>query len=627
MRTQTKRFAIALFLLLVLSSAVQCGRPAASASGVPRYYGFLDHFPEATVEALDLAYVKAGEVVRVAGEGRFCLFEHADAQVTFPSVPTYENGRLVFGVGIHQEAWNRPGDGVVFALEVVDEAGRTHRLYERHLDPYNRPEDRRWFDETLDLGIFAGQRLQVRFVTEAGGSNQNDWAAWSLPYLVSEEPVDAMSRGLPNILFITLDTVRADHLSSYGYARQTSPTLDRLAQEGVRFAHSYSHSEHTNPSHLTMLTGLYPRSHGIANNHTTVPLEITTIPERLQEVGFHTAGVVSAYHLGPVLNMDQGFTDFFSCERERRRGDITTEIALEWLLEQGQEPFFLWVHYFDPHAPYLPPGPYASLHDATSVFAPYRRPMTELRLPANWVQRYGDWPAAAEDVAEVIAQYDGAITYADAQVARLLAHLEEQGLSDHTIVIVTADHGEGFGEHGVAFDHYGLHEEMVHVPLVIRYPGRLPRALVVKDLVGHVDLGPTLFDLLGLAIPQEMQGLSLVPLMEGRRWSGREGIVSQQHDDLTVAVRSKDWRLILQLRDDDVWPLYSLRMGLEELYDLQADPDALDNLLPEPPSSARRAHRSLSDLLDTWRQDISLTMVEGAPLDEDTEELLRRLGY
>lgn len=627
MRIGLRRLAATLFLLLPLLGAGQCARSPAKPSGFPRYYDFSAHLSEASVEAADAAFVQGNQLVRVAGEGRFCLFEHADARVSFPQVPVYSNGQLSFGIGINQEVYGLPGDGVVFRLEVVDETGRTHHLYERRLDPHHRPEDRRWFDETVDLRAFAGQRLLVRFVTEAGATNQNDWAAWSSPRLLSEEAGATSAEGLPNVLFITIDTLRADHLSSYGYPRQTSPTLDRLAQEGVRFDRAYSHSDHTNPSHLTMLTGLYPRSHGIADNLTNVPQEILTIPERLQELGFLTVGVVSVYHLGPVLGMDQGFTDFFPCEEGRRRGDVTTEIALGWLEERGQEPFFMWVHYFDPHAEYRPTYPYDILYDPASGPAPYSRPMEEVQLPANWAERYGDWPPPATDIAEVIAQYDGAVAFADAQVARLLAYLDEHGLSDRTIVIVTGDHGEGFGEHGVTFDHYGLHEEIVHVPLIVRFPGRLPRGRVVEELVGHVDLGPTLFQLFGFAVPEQMQGVSLVPLMEGRRWVGREGIVSQQHDDLSLAVRSEKWRLILQLQDDDVWPLYVLRAGDEELYDLESDPGAQVNLFPEPSTSARKAFRSLSDLLRAWQEDVPLTETAGASLDAEVEEMLRRLGY
>lgn len=594
----------------------------------PRRYDFMARFGEAQVETPDPAYVVAGDMVPVAGEGRFGLFAHAPTQITYPAVPLYEEGRLQFGVGLHQEAWGRPGDGVRFALEVRDEAGQVHRLYERHLNPYRRPQDRAWFDETVDLADLANQRVQVTFRTEAVTNNQNDWAVWSGPHLRSWEHRTPAGRDeRPNVLLITLDTLRADHVSCYGYPRQTSPTLDRLAQEGVRFAHAYSHSEYTTPSHLTMLTGLYPRSHGVINNHIPAPEDLLTLPERLQGLGYHTAGAVSVYHLGPSVRMDQGFTDFFSCEAERRKGGETADLALQWLDGPRREPFFLWVHYFDPHAEYLPPYPYNLLYDASPPYAPYRLPMEKVQLTADWAERYGDWPMYAEDVAEVIAQYDGAIAYTDAQVARLLARLEQQGLDDRTVVIVTADHGEGFGEHGVAFDHYGLYEEMVHVPLIVRAPGRLPAGQVVEDLVGHVDLGPTLLDMLDQPIPKEMPGHSLVPLMEGRRWRGHEGIVSQQRDDLSLGLRTAGWRMILQKQDDDAWPLYQLQAGVVELYDLEADPGEEQNLAPVDSAALRKREGELSERLLKWQRDTPLAATGEGELDEETEEMLRRLGY
>jgi arylsulfatase A-like enzyme len=586
------------------------------------------HLGEAEVQAPAPAYVKADELVFVAGERRFSLFAHAPSQITFNSVPVYADGQLTFGIGLHRDAWDRVGDGVNFVLEVVDGEGATHRLYERWLDPHSTPADRAWFDESIDLNRFAGQQVQIVFRTEAGTNNQNDWAAWSDPVLVSWEEASEPPEESPNVLLITIDTLRADHVSSYGYPRNTTPILDCLANEGVRFSHAYSHSDHTNPSHLSMLTGLYPRSHGIANNHTRIPLELVTIPERLQALGYHTVGAVSAFHLGPVLNMDQGFEDFFPTDQERRLGGTTTEIVQEWLIEKRQQPFFMWVHYFDPHAPYLPPHPYDILYDAGPTYAPFRLPMADLQMPENWPQRYGDWPASAEDVAEIIAQYDGAIRYTDTQVGQLLETLRNLDLLDNTIVIVTSDHGEGFGEHGVAFDHYGLHEETVHVPLIVWAPGRLSPGQVVEELVGHVDLGPTLYELLGFSVPQDLQGISLVPALQGQRWHGYKGIVSQQHDSLSQSVRTAEWRLILQQQDDEVWPLYPLQAGQLELYNQEEDPKEASNRWPAGSRAAERALEQLSQQLLEWEAATPRSSFSQAPpLDEETEEMLRRLGY
>jgi arylsulfatase len=594
----------------------------------PRYYDFMTHIAEAEVETPDPAYVQAPEVVWVAGEGRFGLFAHAPAQVTFRDVLVNEEGRLEFGVGIHQEAWARSGDGVRFIVEGIDGAGRRHDLYERHLSPQVRPEDRSWFDEQVDLAKFAGQRLHFVFRTEPGENNQNDWAVWSQPRLFSALAESAAATERPNIVLITLDTLRADHVSCYGYPRQTTPTLDRLAAEGVRFTHAYSQSDHTNPSHTTILTGMYPRSHSVTSNRAALPLEVVNIPERLREQGYQTMGAVSSYHLGPDWQMDQGFDDYYSITWERRQGGQTTEVALEWLIEKRQEPFFMWVHYFDPHAPYLPPYPYNVLYQADPAYTPYRKPTSELQQPYNWVDRYGDWPAWAEDVAEVITQYDGAIQYADLQVNRLLTYLDEHDLSDNTIVIVTADHGEGFGEHGVAYDHYGLYEEVVHVPLIIRAPGRLPAAQVVDELVGHIDLGPTLFGLLGLPIPEEMAGVDLGQTIHRQRGLDRQGIVSQQHELYSTAIRTEGWRLIQQLLDDDLWPLYELHTGQVELYDLQDDPQERQNLVSSDSSAVRQTLNSLFDLLLGWEAETPLAEgLESPPLNEEMEEMLRRLGY
>jgi arylsulfatase len=594
----------------------------------PRHYDFLAHFPETLVQAPDSNHVKAGEIIHVAGEGRFCLFEHPPAQVVFPAVPVHQDGRLEFGVGISQDAWDRTDDGVHFLVEAVDQGGRSYRLYERHLDPRQHPEDRRWFDETVDLGPFAGQRLQIIFHTEPGNSDQYDWSAWSTPFLLSWEQSDSDIPERPNILLITIDTLRADHLSCYGYPRQTSPNLDRLARQGVRFARAYSHADITLPSHSTILTGLHPRTHGVIENSVALPREVVTLSELLQGRGYRTVGVTSAYLLAPLFNIDQGFADFYPCMSVRRPGREASDIALEWLIEQVQEPFFMWIHYFDPHAPYLPPSPYDILYSASGSYAPYHLPADQVRMPDNWRGWYKeDWPPPYEDVAEIITQYDGAIAYADTQLARLLAWLEENGLADRTLVMVTADHGEGFGEHGVTFEHLGAHEEMVHVPLIMSYPPRLPSGTVVENLVGHVDLCPTLLDLLGVPIPREMQGISLVPLLEGRYWQDQEGIISQQRNADALSERTTDWRLILQLRDNATWPLYPQRAGQVELYDLRADPEEAHNLWPATSQVARNAQETLSRQILRWKEATPLAAGEAAPLDPEVEKMLHDLGY
>jgi arylsulfatase A-like enzyme len=585
-----------------------------------RYYDFLAHFSEAVVEAPNPDYVK----VEISD---LVLFEHPPSQVTFSAVEVQQRGWLEFGIGLYEGAWSLSGDGVHFFVEVVDQAGGRHTVYERHLDPSHRPEDQGWFNESVDLSRFDGQRLQFIFRTEPGQNNQNDWAAWSGIRLVSQVPVQEEFPSRPNIILITIDTLRAGHLSCYGYPRQTSPTLDRLAQEGVRFASAYSHVELTKPSHETMLTGLYPPSHGVLSNRDRLALDVVTVPQRLQQLGYHTVGMVSGAHMGPEFGTDRGIDDFYVCPTVRRPAGDTTRIALEWLNMLQQEPFFMWIHYFDPHAPYLPPQPYNLFYNTAD--APYRKPMADIPLPANWGDWFEveGWPPPIRDVAEMITQYDGAIAYTDANIARLLACLDELGLSERTLLVVTADHGEGFGEHGVVFNHFGLHEEMLHVPLIMHAPGRLS-AQEVTELVGHIDLGPTLLDLLGQQIPQEMPGVSLLPLMGGQRSLNRPGSIADQAHDLAIGIRTPEWRMILQQMDDTTWPLYNLQAGTVELYDLRADPGEQQNLQAASTGPALQAEQELSRHLLSWKQNTPVnTNVDTSPLDPELEEILRKLGY
>ncbi len=291
----------------------------------------------------------------------------------------------------------------------------------------------------------------------------------------------------PNVLFITLDTVRADHLGAYGYAKGATPSLDRLAREGVRFADATTQSPLTGPAHAALLTGQYPARYGVRDNASTpLPGDVTTAAELFKARGYRTVAFVSAFILDAQYGFAQGFDTFdaafskFSVAdklKARRGGAEVTDAALKWLATKSDRPFFAWVHLYDAHAPY----------DA----------------PAAYRARFRTAP------------YDAAVSFVDSSVGRLVAALELNGTLDRTIVCVVADHGEALGDHGEAEHGMFLYEPVLHVPWLLRLPGRLHAGGAVSEQVRAIDVLPTIAELAGVGPVPKADGESVVPLING----------------------------------------------------------------------------------------------------------------
>jgi arylsulfatase A-like enzyme len=284
----------------------------------------------------------------------------------------------------------------------------------------------------------------------------------------------------PNVLLISIDTLRQDHVSAYGYDRSTTPNLDRLAAEGAVFANAWSTSSWTLPSHISALTGLLPSVHQVEGQNDRLPEEIATLAETLARENYASAGFVSHVYLDGQYGFSRGFDEYVT--RPTQIAEEVTEQALEWLDDHRRQPFFLFLHYFDPHADYAPPAGYAERFDDD-----YQGPSVG---EYGFLQRFEDpaMPLPDEVARHVVALYDGEIRYTDDQIGRVLDRLREDGRLDDTIVAVFSDHGEEFKEHG-SFGHGGtLYSEVTRVPLILRYPPRiLPgtrvlSASVISDL-------------------------------------------------------------------------------------------------------------------------------------------------
>lgn len=300
----------------------------------------------------------------------------------------------------------------------------------------------------------------------------------------------------PNIVLITMDTTRADHCSVHGYERDTTPNLRRLAEQGTRFDSAYSPTSTTASSHATIFTGLYPLTHRVLKNGIRLSDDFATLAERLQGEGYQTAAVVGSFAMAGKFGFAQGFSSYddrflrdqstFEVTQWQghpveegfdRRADSTSRHAIEWLREKwdGQRPFFLFVHFFDPHFPYDPP----------------ERFETQLDLQPSEFE-----DAKQARLHEKIAKYDAEIAFTDFEIGKILDVLREKDLEEHTIVIVTGDHGEGLMDHGYLMHAVHIYEEQVRVPFLIRWPGTIAAGRVIDAPLEMVDLAPTLLGLI-----------------------------------------------------------------------------------------------------------------------------------
>jgi arylsulfatase A-like enzyme len=431
----------------------------------------------------------------------------------------------------------------------------------------------------------------------------------------------------PNVLLVVIDSLRADRLHHAGDPRPLTPRLDRLAAEGTRFTRAYAPAPWTTPSVMSIFTGLTPASHHVDHNDRSLSQEVRTLAERFQEAGYTTGAVMPALTLAAHFGFARGF-DRFIYETQGHSG-----ISGPWSVAGAQElmrtsagrPFFLYVHLWDVHYNYNPPVPHSlrfragrppGADETDDITALIHRDGESSRLPAD-------------RVAWLEGQYAGEILFTDEQVGRLLDELERLEMTGETVVVVTSDHGEAFQEHGSLGHTVHLYEEMEHVPLIFRWPGRISPGETAHPVMGLVDLAPTLLDLAGIPYRSgEFEGASwaatLVPAGGGRE-DLRVAEASRRPPVLMATSRRALWR---GLRSGDTAYLYDLKEQRHELYDLSADPGQQENLAGLRPAEARQWRLALCERLGRPAPGGEIP-IEPLPasIKEQLDAGLRSLGY
>ena len=407
-----------------------------------------------------------------------------------------------------------------------------------------------------------------------------------------------------NVLLIAIDTLRRDHMSCYGYPRLTTPHIDRLAAGGVQFMDSFSPFIPTHPGFTTLFTGVDVMEHQIVTQGGKLDLDpaIPMLAEVLQANGYRTGAADNLRRwFSRGFDRYEGYSFLGPVDRPWRKAEAVNEKALALLRDLAGEPFFLFVHYWDPHTPYLPPPPFDRMFYAGNESDPANKSMEKIFDWPAFREYFEQWMGHVTDVDYVIAAYDAEIAYADAAVAQLLTALDESGQADETLVVLTSDHGEILDEHPGYFDHHGLYDANLAVPLIMRLPGTLPSGLRVRGTVTLQDVSPTILDILGVAPDVPMTGRSLLAAATGRsRIAADELLLTECTWERKRGIRRHGWKLIEALEPDphggpDV-----------ELYDLRSDPAEQRNLArqrPEVVSELRsRLHRAVARRLRQTRK-------------------------
>jgi len=427
-----------------------------------------------------------------------------------------------------------------------------------------------------------------------------------------------------NVILMVIDTLRADHLGCYGYHRNTSPCIDDLSENAHVFASATSQAPWTNPSVVSLLTSLYPSTHHLITLRSdsklmTLSGNITTLAELLQTEGYSTAAFTANPWLVPEIGVDRGF-DIYKNLPMKTRAVGLNEIALEWLRDTAATglPFFLYIHYMDVHGPYSPPPPFDTLF--TSDTSPERTlSEDEFSLMPEYLRLEG-----LSTLDQYVARYDGGIRYWDECLSIMLDNLSSEGFLQNTILVLTSDHGEEFLEHG-GFNHGStLYQEQVHVPLVWRLPDPAAGSGMIEEPVELVDIAPSLLNMVGLKVPEFLQGTDLTPLMRGGDWLPRpafsEGTAAFGGVPLPggslKSVRSGSLKLIS-----------NTGTGETELYDLTRDPRESRERSEEMPAERDRIFFSLQKWIE-YSAKAGIRFEAGSfDIGEEIENNLKALGY
>ncbi len=576
--------------------------------------------------------------------------------------------RLQFAFEVPQAAW------LDLALGTVDEGPITFTVSARGSGDAGSGNDGqvlleqtvttpyRWEPRAIDLARFSGQNVTLTLGVR--GRESGAIGLWGSPIVrrrgALPEPAaggaaPALGRLPQGVIVVWADTLRKDHLDAYGYKRATAPSMRRFATDGVLFNNTTTQATWTKVATPSVLTSLYPSTHGVTDFNDRLPAAATTLAEVYRAAGYATIGFASNLFTGQFTNLHQGYEEQHEDGSLPNQGSSKTareyvDRLASWLETHRDVPFFAFLHVYDPHDPFEPGRPYDTMWaDPAKRQAHHQNLETVRKVISDPLLKLFGMPTRAELVKagldadayvnHDVDWYDGSIRGLDTEMGRLFERLKGLGLDDSTLVVFTADHGEEFLDHGRTFHGQSVYGELTQVPLMMRWPGVLPAGRVVNEVIQTIDVMPTLLAISGLTAPAEIQGQSLVPLVQPTKgaasasWRPRpaisekavtnpaNGAAPAPHDTEAFSITDGSWKLIHHTKRPNGGPEF-------ELFDVAKDPLNLNDMAAGQPEVVQR----LAKLVAGWRQ-----MALAARLKPDAEttkgltqeqlQRLRSLGY
>jgi len=568
------------------------------------------------------SFIRTG---KIGDEYRDAILAPPATRISFP-IEVSKDTFLEFSYGVLSDVYTNPmkqkGDGALFEL-YISKGEKTSLLFSDFIDPKNSPKERRWFDVRLDLSRYAGDKADLVFQTKGSrladlNDERYDYAVWGAPTLYHPRK---RADGI-NVLLISLDTLRADHLNCYGYKQNsTSPNIDNLAKQGVRFETAVAHNPWTTPSHFSIFTSLTPPFHRWLRSKTS--------PKRLEDSKICIAQIFEKHNYntvaftgGGLISAIYGFNRGFQRYYENVDTDAGFTMLMDWLDENHQKLFFAFYHTYECHAPFQRKFFVDKNHDGGRIGEYFEYDDNE-KIPNP----------TPEEKRFVIDSYDSGIFYIDGLMGRLIEKLKDLGIFDKTLIVLLSDHGEELFDHNPIVRHgHSLYDELLLVPLIMVYPKDLPPGKIIKEQVRLIDVMPTILDIANLTINSELEGVSLLPLIEGKKglspltFAYSESIVYKKEEKRSI--RTKDYKYIMRPIDKMKRPKLSPDNVIEELYNLKNDSQERVNLASRDKEMSSTFLKVINNFLAKQqlpKQYESQPFLRG--LTEEQKERLRALGY
>ncbi len=560
-----------------------------------------------------------------------------------------ESGVLDFGYGLMQEAWRKKGDGVQFHINI--KAGdKEDRLFSSNINPFQHVEHRKVFREKIDLTGYGNKKVEFVFITEKNNGIHNDLSYWCNPCIYQQkDPLNKKKKRPTNVILISLDTLRADHLGCYGYFRDTSPNIDSLSRDSVQFNYCYSTAASTLVAHMSLMTSLNPKSHQVYNDKKGDKLspDLLTIADVLRGHGYYCGALTGSGLVSAIFGFSKGFDEYHEDRNSIFIGDSAETLyanASRWLNYNSDKKFFLFLHTYQPHNPYKNSSSLGKafldensewqqinlmkllrdLESKNPVSYPSDIEDRAKRILENYLFRFR--VLSDNERQNIVDLYDGEIRHTDEYLIKpLLSELKRLNIYENTMIILLSDHGESFQEHKMWEHGVQLYNELIRVPLIIKYPGSKHRGSTIANSVGIIDILPSILEELGIAPNSQFEGKHVHDIINRVEDSDRICYAETRTGGRKISlVKGRD-KLILNGAPKSVYHLIGIPSQIE-YYDLHKDVSEKDNIEVENTADLNVLFKQL---IEYWKgaQNTGERPQKRVELPEDLEEQLKALGY